>query len=340
MKALVARLRRMIGKYTVAIIIVGSSAAGVVLTVRVDGFLEVILKPFVTMLACVAVTILVGTARALTKYRLAKATKPYEKVVDPLIKSGGEYCLVLRSFGEDGKVILPRESKKGRAGFAYGLTPNLTMEQVVAAAVEESLSLPTYAIVDQSVALAPPGLTFIRVANDQWKAVVAKLIRRAHTVVLLLGRDQEIGSGFAWEIEQLVRSGISSRVVLTLPPPDQDEFSHQRALHQASVLLALLTSTGDLSELEQFRVYEYEMQLPPTTLVVSTTETSAVHFWLHVKEGAPMPRAGLWSRMKNYAGPTVVTNLQYKGALSEALTETAKQLEGHSFSARYPLRSR
>ena len=76
------------------------------------------------------------------------------------------------------------------------------------------------------------------------------------------------------------------------------------------------------------------MQLPPTTLVVSTTETSAVHIWLHVKEGAPKPRVGLWSRIKNYAGPTVVTNLQYKGAISEALTETEKQLEGHSFSAR------
>ena len=92
MKALIARLRRMIGKYTVAIIIVGGIAAGVVMTVRVDGFLEVILKPFVTMLAFIAVTILVGIARALTKYRLAKATKPYEKVVDPLIKSGREYC--------------------------------------------------------------------------------------------------------------------------------------------------------------------------------------------------------------------------------------------------------
>jgi len=314
-------------------------AAGVVMTVRVDGFLEVLVKPFVAILTFIAVSISVGAARAITKYRLAKATKPYEKVVDPLIKSDREYCLVLRSFGEDGKVVLPREYKKGRVGLAYGITPNLTMEQVVAVAVEESLSLPTYAIVDQSVALAPPGLTFIRVANDQWKAAVAKLIKRAHTVVLLLGRYQEIGSGFAWEIEQLVRSGISSRVVLTLPPPDQDEFSHQRALHQASVLLALLTSTGGLSELEQFRVYEHEMQLSPTTLVVSTTETSAIRFW-HVKEGTPKPRAGLWSRIKNYAGPTYVTNLQYKGAISEARTETEKQLKGHSFSARYPLRSR
>jgi len=329
----------MMGRYRVAMIIAGGIAAGVVLTIRVDGFLEVILKPFVTILAFIAVSILVGIARALAKYRLAKATKPYEKVVDPLIRSDREYCLVLRSFGEDGKIIVPRESKKGRVGFAYGLTPNLTMEQVVAAAVEESLSLPTYAIVDQSVALAPPGLTFIRVANDQWKAVVSKLIRRAHTVVLPLGRDQEVGSGFAWEIEQLVRSGINSRVVLTLPPPDQDGFSHQRALHQASVLLALLTSTGDSSELERFRIYEYEMQLSPTTLVVSTTETSAIRFW-HVKEGTPKQRAGLWSRTRNRVASTSVTNLQYKGAISEAVTETEKQLEGYSFSARYPLRSR
>ncbi|SDC37483.1 hypothetical protein SAMN05660690_1167 [Geodermatophilus telluris] len=339
MKALTTRLRRMVGNYALVIIIVGVGATVVLMTSGANGLWEKLLKSFVTILVFVVASTLVGVVRGLAKYRIAKATKPHEKVVEPLVTSDREYCLVLRSFGEDGQIVLPRESRRGRVGLAYGLTPNLTMEQVVATAVSESLRMPTYAIVDQSVTLAPPGLTFVRVADDQWKAVVSRLIRRAHTVVLLLGRDKEIGAGFAWEIEHLVQSGISSRVVLTLPPPDQDEYSHQRALHQAAVLLALLTSTGDLSGLERFRVLEYEMQLPPTTLVVATTETSAIRLW-HLKDSATTPRAGLWNRVKAYRGPVHVTNLQYKGAMSEALAETEKQLRGNSFSARYPLGSR
>jgi hypothetical protein len=339
MEALIARLRKMMGKYTVAIIALGATATLVALTIRTDGFLHSILVRLITMLAVILIIVMVAATRALTKYRLAKATQPYEKIVDPLVRSNREYCLVLRAFGEDGKITLPREYKKGRVGFALGLTPNLTMEQVVAAAVEDSLSLPTYAIVDQSVAIAPPGLTFIRVPNDRWKAVVAELIGGAHTVVLLLGRERELGKGFAWEIEQLVRHDVASRVVLTLPPRDQDEFSHQRALHQASVLLALLTSTGRLDELEQFRAYEYEVQLPSTTQVVCTTRTSAVRFW-QVDLTTPERKVGLWRRMRQYRGPTVVTNLTYKAALTEALLGTNKQLEGLSLPARYPARFR
>ena len=339
MKALLARLRRTMGKYTLFIIVIGAIAAGVMLIVRVDGLLKTVLTVLVTMLLVITGMTLTAIARALTKYRFAKATQPYEKVLDSLIKSDAEYCLVLRPFGEDGKITVPSELKKGRVGFAFGFTPNLTMEQVVAAAVQDSLSLRTYAIVDQSVALAPPGLTFMRVADDKWKDVVSKLIRRAHTVVLLLGREQEIGRGFAWEIEQLVGNGVASRVVLTLPPRDDDELSHQRALHQASVLLALLTSTGKLANLEPFRAYEYEMQLPPTTQVACTTETSAVSWW-QVKEEPPKQPGGVWSRITKYAGPRIMTDLMYKAAISEALAQTDEQLKGLSFPARYPFRFR
>jgi hypothetical protein len=58
----------------------------------------------------------------------------------------------------------------------------------------------------------------VSAADDEWQEAVSTLIRRAHSIVLLLPPGQEIRDSFRWEIDQLTQRGLQSRVTIVLPP--------------------------------------------------------------------------------------------------------------------------
>jgi hypothetical protein len=214
-----------------------------------------------------------------TRYPRSAGTVGHERVVPALLESGKPYCLMLRPFGQDAEIVLPKIMRKGRTSNGP-FTRNVTMEQVVTAAARSALDLSTYGIVDQHTTFAPPGPTLVRAADTEWRAVAGRLIRNAHVIVLILPPDREFGDGFVWEVEWIRKCQAASRVVVVLPPADQDPEAHQAALHRSSVLLALLDGTFD-----QFRAHEYELMLPDTTLVIRSTEGGAK--WWQLKEQPP-----------------------------------------------------
>ncbi len=271
--------------------------------------------------------VIAGTAVAATNYRRSSATHSYDEILTPLLRSKEEYCLVLRPFGRDGEVILPRATPSGDV--AGGLfTGNATMEQVVVTAVHKALNLDTYAIVDQKVSVAPPGLLFLRVANDDWKMVAEHLIRRAHSIILILSPFSELGGGFAWEIEQIVRYGMGRRVVIVLPPCDQDARTHREAVEDTGVILAMLEGSGRREDLNGGRAGEYQRVLSTNTLVVRWSQESGAVPW-NLMNGEPQMRALRGPKMR-------VADRSYVSVLTEALNRIEEEMSGWDFDRRYP----
>jgi len=190
-----------------------------------------------------------------------------------LARSGREYGVVLRSFGRDGETILPKR------GPSWLMVMTVTIEQVVAKALRRSLNLDTYAFVDQDVLFAPPGPTYVRASNDDWKASAQRLICSAHSIVVILVPGRDSSEGFAWEIDQIVRSGLQSRVVIVLPPYDKDAHGHEDSRRQAGVLLGLLEPPDRAPVVTGTSTPGPMPALPKNTLVVRPGGRSGPRTW-------------------------------------------------------------
>ncbi len=273
------------------------------------------------------IAIAIAAAR---KYSRSSKTISHEDILLPLVQSEREYCLVLRPFGRDGEIIIPKGNRKFR------LARNMTMEQLIGATAHSVLGLETYSIVDQNVLFAPPGVTFIRASNDEWMVVAQRLIQRAHSIFLILPPDQDIGEGFTWEIEQIIRSGVQSRVIIMLPPydtyapwvfePEHAVHAHQAALRQACGILTLLDGSSQQSELDHLTAHEYELRLSGTTLVIRYTKSGPT--WWQTLPREPRRRT---------ARRIAVTEKSYLSGLIKALNEAEQGLSGLDFKARYPV---
>jgi hypothetical protein len=272
-----------------------------------------------------AVALLLMLVAAATTYQRSAATLDHRDALGRLASSTEEFCLVLRPFGRDGRVVAPGTRVNTLLGrWAH---PNLTLEQVVALAARTALNHPTYAIVDQSSFLAPPGPTYLRVPDPERRCVAQRLIARAHSIVLMLPPDPDVHAGFAWEVEQIVRAGVQHRVIIVLPPPDQDAHGHYCALQRASLLLAALGGSGRQDDIDPFTVYEYELQLGASTVVLKCTRRRNVHAWSMRPVELPGGRRG---------ARVVVATTSYVPALAEAIMDTERELLGVDFAVRYP----
>ncbi|GAA3464860.1 hypothetical protein ACFFSW_22390 [Saccharothrix longispora] len=310
MKALFVRLYRFTGVRGLVVLGGGLLVGAALLSL---GGLEAVARsgPVLGMALAGLVMILVGA----TRYTRSSATLRHDEYLPGLLDSGRDFCLVLRPFGRDGQVVLPKAmGRKQRVG-GQPFTRNATIEQVVTTAARSALDLPTCGIVDQRTAFAPPGPVLVRAGDDEWQTVALRLIRHARVIVLVLPPDRDFGEGFAWEVRQIARRQLRSRVVIVLPPPDQDEYAHRAALGRAATLLALLEGTGLEEEVEPFRIHEHELNLPATTIVVHCRDdVGGYRAWETVEP--PPSRTAIGTKRKS-----MTTDATYLGALTEAFRE-------------------
>jgi hypothetical protein len=248
------------------------------------------------------------------RHRKSAETTPYDQVLDRLVRSDEEYCLILRPFGADGEVVL---SKRW-----FGA---LTIEQVIARAARKSLGLTTYAIVDQDRRLAPPGPTYLRAPHDRWQAAVRTLVRRAHSIVVILPPGQDIRDSFKWEIDQLTHHGLQSRVIVVLPPDRLYKNDYPQAFQHACVLAATMEGfAGSIEDVLSLRVLDLEASLSERTHVVkycrsNSGETPVLRWWYVKKRGR-----------RHIAGVKF-----YVQALTAAFATTERELSSLGFPARY-----
>lgn len=217
---------------------------------------------FVRPLVYVAV-IALPIALTWGRYRRTTRTRMYQEVLGPLVGSQEEYCLILRPFGSDGEVAL------SHAWFGAS-----TMEQAIARSARKALGLKTYALVDQDRRLAPPGPVWMRSPHDQWQGAVRTLIRRAHSIVLILPPGQGIRDALKWEIDQITQHGLQTRLVLVLPPAQVYRAEYPRAFLDACVITAALEGfAGSVDDVSTLLVHQLELTLHERTQVVKYCRT-------------------------------------------------------------------
>jgi hypothetical protein len=163
-----------------------------------------------------AVLFIIGVSQALAAKRAHVPPQRTEQAQDVLRRlKNDEYCVLLRPFDHEGKTLVPRKRWTGVVARVQ------TLEQAMAHAITGAFGLPTYAIVDQRVELAPPGPVYLRAAHDEWQQVALKLLGGAKVIVVMLPEgpdDPEIREGFGWELEQIASWGLQARVLVVLPP--------------------------------------------------------------------------------------------------------------------------
>jgi hypothetical protein len=276
-------------------------------------------------LAVVAITVTI--ALAARRYLRPSSVPWHTEIVGPLVESDQEYALVLRPFGRDGRIIVPKTFDfRGttHVNRPIGFTYNTTLEQVVAEAVGSALNLETYSLIDQRVKFSPPGPTFMRATDDDWRLPMRRLIGRAHSIILVLPAHRDIGSSFEWEVQQIASCQMRSRVVMVLPPDDQGAEAHRRAVQHASLLVRTLDGLRDVGEATVMSGHEPSGSIPAGTLVVRVTE-AGIRTWPSV--GATS--VGLIPKR------AVASDATYRAALGAALQDIAREMSELGFRTRY-----
>src|SRR5439155_25504397 len=161
-----------------------------------------------------------------------------EDVIPRLIDSRSQYCLLLGQFGALGETVVTN-TWSTRAFLLGWLRRTGTLEQVVAYAAGRHLGLTTYAVVESDRMVAPPGPVHLRVPPDGWRDAVTGLIRRAYAIVMVLSARPEIQDAMWWEIEQILEHDLLTRLVIVLPPADQDLGGYREARYQLCKILAV-----------------------------------------------------------------------------------------------------
>jgi hypothetical protein len=232
-----------------------------------------------SMVLWIPIIVVLGSVGA-SHYRRAGTTPTDEETLPHLLESRESYCLVLRSFGADGEVVL----RRGYFGLMGVVRPNSTLEQIIGQTARKTLSLPTYGIVDQSVRFAPPGIAFMRVPDDRWQSVALTLIQGARTIFLIIGNEREIRRGFSWEIRQIAASGMSPQVVIALPPPPTGKNPLHNARSNAHMVLRLLSGSPG----EGSNNGDGPSTLAATALIVRISQFSGIRQWTAAtKSGRP-----------------------------------------------------
>lgn len=145
------------------------------------------------------------------RYKRPHATLDCAQAVDSIVESDASYCLLLRTFGGDGKVLLPTHPRMGL------WSPALTLEQVTARALSHH-GMRTYTLVDAAVRHSPPGPVYLRSTEESWREHIGALVGKATHIVLLLAPGREMRESLAWEIELIRCSGLQHRVTILFPP--------------------------------------------------------------------------------------------------------------------------
>ncbi len=221
----------------------------------------------------------------------------------------GEYVFILRPFGFDGFLNVPR-----RRSFLNRLVlpanRTVTVEQIVAREARAVLGHETCAVVQPDAKDLAPGPQYVS-CDDNWQTEVALLISRASCVFFVFPPGRGGTPAVAWEIRQALAMLDGYRVVIVLTErarKKRDEFS--------DVAKLLQTEAGFLDIVAHLDAPE-----PEDVLLFAPHESFV---WYEVRRGF-LPR---WL--------THVGEATYADGARTVLKEVRAVLEHQPLSQRYP----
>jgi len=191
-------------------------------------------------------TSLIAATRSHFGHRASARTAAFEEAW-PTIREVEPYCLLLRPFGADGRLLTIR-SPRSFWGNALGRLPvarpfvfyRLTIEQALQRSFQEQFGEEVVALVDQSERRAPPGPTFLRTSNEAWELTIRRLMMRASHVAIVVPPGFGVTSGLATELNMIKMLRMAHRTVVIGAPRvaehDVDEESDAAVRHVAGEL--------------------------------------------------------------------------------------------------------
>ncbi|HEY2268859.1 MAG TPA: hypothetical protein VGI96_40020 [Streptosporangiaceae bacterium] len=258
----------------------------------------------------------------LLRYRRPRATITYDEALDHLSSSNEQFCLSLRPFGKDGETLLRLRRRTNVILRLLSYMPYqnyLTIEEVIAHSAQQALDRKTYALVDQSRTVAPPGPVYVRAPNADWQAAILPFIQHAASIVIWLTPEQTLRDAFNWEIEQIVHYGMQHRTIIVLPPPDQGAESYRRSVEQAGLLVATMqTASGRSAEASNDSVSKYVAYLGENTIAIRLQPAEHGNGKMLMRWSIQYPRRP-WPIRKLQVDASL-----YEGGLVEFLTDIEK----------------
>lgn len=196
----------------------------------------------IILLAAISITLI----RVLIDFQRRKSIKSAKNLLISLENETIEYCLVLRPFGSDGSMIIERKPlfTIGCGGilillalcmiftqvivivalFFSRLRLPKTFEKLVSEIVGANLGYFTVALGDPKLKLFPTSVFYFNATDENWKATIDILLRRASIVILAMQPGTVIGNSTKWEIERIKSLDMTNRLIIVLPPANSREY--------------------------------------------------------------------------------------------------------------------
>jgi hypothetical protein len=247
-------------------------------------------------------------------YPGVRKVREHSEVLPNLLENGQQFALFLRPFGYDGQSViyygyrpwwLPRQ-----------LGPRVTLEYLLAQVVRDKTGAHTYAVVDQTLAVALNGVLYIRATNESWQYAVGKLMEHAFVIALMVTPRSKGGDGFQWEIRQILRTGRVNRVILILPPFRPWSAPYRScALHAAEILATLDRGCGTSGVIDPQAILHWQDKITSCwALVIDTGNISTT------MSAGGIKNASLWHPKLTRWQPKTVGREFYSHALSVSVS--------------------
>jgi hypothetical protein len=122
------------------------------------------------------------------------------------------FLLVLRTFGDDGGMLLP--PAPGHAAMAPRAA---TLEQIVGE-IAETVGLSSVGFADHAVGAVPPGVRYHKAQHDDWRGQFERLASLASAIVVMPTPGRPLGPNFRSELEFLRAHGLARKSIVVGPP--------------------------------------------------------------------------------------------------------------------------
>jgi hypothetical protein len=172
---------------------------------------------------------------------------------------------------------------------------------------------------------------YLRAAHTEWKVPVRALIRRAHTVFVLLPPGQELRPSLAWEVAEIVQARRQDRVIIVMPPSVRGVHVDPVVLARGAAVMTALLVQRPLAEVtpEQAGAAVQGFPLQEVVLIGVGDDPAGARLWA-LQPGRPR-RPWQWGRRR-------LSDIAIRQGLRQLLESKEKAWRGRAFEGRYPWR--
>jgi hypothetical protein len=276
-----------------------------------------LLIPVVLLLTPIYLLVLARVKRGWFKRTYKNKVASARDYIRSVDTSKKEYCLILRPFGNDAYFSMQNINSEYLFSMLFlNWSKGIVLEQMIEKLVRENCGAETVALVDPVLRHIPSTPTFISAGDDNWRAMVFDLMKRAMLVFVIISPGQELRSSLIWEMTKLIQLGMLGRFVLVIPP--QRLKKNARTIHEIKKKLFFLAD--DMDELRN-----------SAFLVFPKQDLSAFQAY----NGYSALTADKKLKYREVLGLA-----EYEGILKKVIQEMMETIHGRSYREKYMYASR